>query len=188
MKCVQTGCEFNNLRGSDFCRLHQRVDFKTLQKDPESADFKYVQPVSYFKHDVYLMGSLRNPRIPVVADQLRGLGLAVFDEWHAAGPGADDAWQAYEQMRGHTYEQALAGYPACHVFEYDKTHVDASRIGVLLLPAGKSGHLELGYMLGKGKPGYIVYEGAVERYDVMYKFATRVFGNVDDLFRVLEKR
>ena len=70
--------------------------------------------------NIYLIGSLRNPRIPEIAEQLRNAGHEVFDDWYAAGPEADDYWQKYEQNRGHNYKQALEGYAAKHVYNFDK--------------------------------------------------------------------
>jgi hypothetical protein len=32
---------------------------------------------------IYLVGSLRNPGIPVYANQLREHGFDIFDDWHA---------------------------------------------------------------------------------------------------------
>lgn len=137
---------------------------------------------------IYLIGSLRNPQVPVLAGQLRRAGHDVFDDWYAAGPEADDHWMHYEQQeRGHSFAEALQGYAAGHVFEFDKAHLDRCGTAVLLLPAGKSGHLELGYMIGQGKKGYILLDGEPERFDVMYKFATGVFTNVDDLLAALAK-
>ena len=124
--------------------------------------------------------------MPKVAAVLRKEGYEVFDDWFAAGPIADDSWQAYEQNRGHGYQEALRGYAARNVFAFDKHHIDRSSIGVLCLPAGKSGHLELGYMLGRGKRGYILLDGEPDRYDVMYQFANGVFTNVDQLVEELK--
>src|SRR5574337_842045 len=107
---------------------------------------------------VYLIGSLRNPRVPEVAAAIRAEGYDVFDDWYAAGPEADDYWQKYEQGRGHDFTLALQGYAANHVFNFDRHHLDRCDMGVLLLPAGKSGHLELGYMIGQGKPGFILMD------------------------------
>jgi hypothetical protein len=128
-----------------------------------------LQPV------VYLIGSLRNPEINKLAAKIRELGYEVFDDWTAAGPTADDCWRDYEKQRGHTYVEALQGYAAKHVFSLDKAHLDRSDIVVMLMPAGKSGHLELGYALGKGKRGYVLFDQEPERFDVMYQFATGVF-------------
>jgi hypothetical protein len=130
---------------------------------------------------VYLIGSLRNPRIPEIANQIRKLGFDVFDDWFAAGPHADDAWRDYERGRGHALPEALDGFAARHVFEFDKHHLATADIVVLVLPAGKSGHLELGWALGARKCGFILLDEDPERYDVMYAFANGVFSTLDQL-------
>lgn len=136
---------------------------------------------------IYLIGSLRNPKIPSIASHLRGEGVEVFDDWYAAGEKADDAWRDYEKLRGRTYPEALAGLAARHVFEFDKTHLDRADAAVLVAPAGKSAHLELGYILGKEKPGFILLEDEPERWDVMLQFAWGVFFNMDDLIIALRE-
>jgi nucleoside 2-deoxyribosyltransferase len=135
---------------------------------------------------IYLIGSLRNPEVPKLAAVLRDARHDVFEDWFAAGEKADSAWQEYEQGRGHSYIESLQGYAAEHVFSYDKYHLDRCDTGVLLLPAGKSAHLELGYMIGQGKPGFIVLPSEPERYDVMYKMATVVKG-AEELLKHLEQ-
>lgn len=119
---------------------------------------------------VYLIGSLRNPRVPEIAKILRERGFEVFDDWHAAGPTADDEWRKYEEGRGHTYQEALDGHAAEHVFAFDKTHLDRATEGVLVLPAGRSCHLEAGYLAGQGKPVFVLLDPTADRWDVMYKF------------------
>lgn len=136
---------------------------------------------------IYLIGSLRNPKVTEVAEYLRGHGYDVFDDWMAAGPEADDYWQRYEQDRGNNYAQALQGYAAKHVYEFDLFHLNRCDIGVLLLPAGKSGHLELGYLIGSGKPGFILMQDDPERFDVMYQFARGVSYSKEQLVSQLEE-
>ena len=137
--------------------------------------------------NIYLLGSLRNPKIPEIANKLRAAGHEVFDDWFGAGPEADDWWQRYEQGKGHNYKEALDGYAANHVFEFDKHHLDRNDIAVLALPAGKSGHLELGYVIGTGKPGYILFDEEMpDRWDVMYLFSSGVFFGVDSLIEELK--
>ena len=130
---------------------------------------------------IYLIGSLRNPEIPFIGDQLRLRGFEVFDDWFAAGPIADDSWQEYEKGRGTSYEQALKNYAARHVFAFDLHHLNRADMAVLALPAGKSGHLELGYMAGRGKPTYILFDKEPERWDCMYQFADDVYFDVSKL-------
>jgi nucleoside 2-deoxyribosyltransferase len=133
-------------------------------------------------NSIYLIGSLRNPKILELGNQLRLEGFEVFNDWMAAGPEADDYWQKYEQSRGRTYSEALKGYAAQSVYHFDKLHLDRCDAAVLVLPAGKSGHLELGYMIGKGKPGFILLDKEPERFDVMYNFATAVCSSPEELF------
>lgn len=136
---------------------------------------------------IYLIGSLRNENIPVMANKLRELEFEVFDDWFSPGPEADDFWRKYEKIRGSSYKQALNGWAGKHVFEFDKHHIDRSDIGVLYMPAGKSGHLELGYMLGKGKKCFILFDEEPERWDVMYQFATGICFSFDELKEELLK-
>jgi len=137
------------------------------------------------KQSVYLIGSLRNEKIPALGCRLREAGHEVFDDWHGAGPEADDFWQKYEKQRGRSYAEALKGHAAKNTFAFDYRHLSRCEACVLVLPAGKSGHLEFGYMLGTGKKGYVLFEEEPERWDVMYQFAHGVFFDQDDLIASL---
>ena len=132
---------------------------------------------------VYIVGSLRNPVVREVAHAIRGRGFDVFDDWHGCGPDADDHWKVYEQSRNRKYSDALRGKLAQHAFSFDKSNLDEADVVVLVLPAGKSGHLELGYAAGKGKRTYILLEPDrdEDRWDLMYLFATAVVTNVKEL-------
>jgi len=133
---------------------------------------------------IYLIGSLRNPNVRIVARVLREAVYEVFDDWHAAGPKADDEWQRYEQARGHSYTQALTGHAAKHVFEYDRFHLRRAAVGVAVYPFGKSGHLEMGYMLGQNKPVFVYMPSNLpdpQRWDVMLLFATGIARTLDEL-------
>ena len=120
---------------------------------------------------LYMIGSLRNRAgVTQVAKEIRTLGLEAFDDWLAPGPKADDNWKEYEEDRGRTYKEALNGWAAQHVFAFDHHHLDRVDGAVLILPAGKSCHLEAGYIVGSGKPLFILMD-APDRWDVMNLFA-----------------
>ena len=138
------------------------------------------------KKVIYMIGSLKNEKIPHIAKEIRTLGFEVFDDWFSPGPEADDFWRNYEKVRGSTYKQALNNWAGKHVFEFDKHHIDRSDIGVLVMPAGKSGHLELGYMIGKGKKCFVLFDEEPERWDVMYQFADGICFSFDELKQELE--
>jgi len=140
------------------------------------------------KKTLYLIGSLRNKDIPHLAKKLREeTKLEIFDDWFSPGPEADDFWRDFEKVRGSSYKEALNNWAAKHVYYFDKEHIDRSNFGVLVMPAGKSGHLELGYMIGAGKTCYILFEEEPERWDVMYQFAKDIFFSVDELIAQLKK-
>lgn len=133
---------------------------------------------------LYLIGSLRNKRIPELAKTLRQrhLNVEVFDDWFAAGEEADDCWKEYEQARGRTYQEALKGYSARNVFQYDRTHLDRCTHALLVLPAGKSGHMEIMYATYKvGAKTAILLDPEDVRWDVMYQFVPDVLNNDEEI-------
>jgi hypothetical protein len=134
---------------------------------------------------IYLIGSLRNPEVPTIANRLREAGHEVFDDWYSAGFEADDHLWAYEKGRGHNAVQALQGHAAKHIFMFDKKFLDLADAAVLLMPAGKSAFFELGVVVGSGRPGYILLDKDPERIDIMFQFATGIFYKVEDLISEL---
>lgn len=135
----------------------------------------------------YVIGTLRQDRVAEVANELRASGFNVWDDWHSQGTDADFHWQRYEKRRGRNYRDALNGDAACHAFEFDYSHLLACDSAVLVYPAGRSAHLELGWVLGKGKPGFILLDGEPERYELMVKFATAICYNVDELVMAMRE-
>lgn len=135
---------------------------------------------------IYLIGSLRNPEVPCIAQSLREEfpKTEIFDDWYAAGPRADDHWRDYEHAKGLTFAQALQGAAARNVYEFDRRNISRADAVVLVCPAGKSGHLELGWALGQGTPGFI-YLDSPDRWDVMYQFATGVTAELVELMEML---
>lgn len=138
---------------------------------------------------VYIIGSLKNWKVIELAKRLRKEfpEWEIFDSWISPGPEADDFWRKYSKLKGQTYTQALKDWSATHIFEFDRTHLDRSSIVILYMPCGKSGHLELGYGLGQGKKGFVLFDKEPERWDVMYQFADGVFFSYDELKKELIK-
>ena len=139
------------------------------------------------KKIIYLIGSLKNEQIPHLANKLRELGFEVFDDWFSPGPDADSFWRDYEKVRGSTHQQALNNYAGKHIYEFDKHHIDRADIGVLYMPAGKSGHMELGYLIGKGKPCFILFDEEPEKWDIMHIFSKENGGDICYSFEELKE-
>lgn len=156
----------------------------------------FAQPTRHFDvrsagtsvpNQVYLVGSLRNSEVPELAVFLRNATeWNVFDDWFAAGPEADDHWKTYERHRGRTYEEALKGAAAKNVFNFDRQHISESSHVLLVMPAGKSGHMEVAWAAGIGKKTAILLESNTDdRWDVMYQFVDRVFRTREDVVKWL---
>lgn len=135
---------------------------------------------------VYLIGALAN-RLNIIdlANRIRSLGYDVFDEWVSPGEEADLKFDEYRKRRGLNYAEVLKTYAAKQIFNFDKSHLDRADIVVLVMPAGKSGHLELGYSAGKGKRTAILMDKEPERIDIMHQFADEIFMTEEDLFLAL---
>jgi len=135
---------------------------------------------------VYVIGSLRNPNIPKFGNMLEKAGFEAFTDWFSPGPRADDHLRDYAKKRGLNYKQTLQTYAARQIFEFDKKHIDRCDAAVVLMPAGKSACLELGYVRGIGKPGFILFNKEPKRVDVMFQFASDIFFNQKDLIQALK--
>lgn len=136
---------------------------------------------------IYVIGSLRNPRVPEVANELRATGRDIFDDWYAPGPNTDDFWKKYEQARGRSFREALGGLHAENAFRFDHRNLLAADAAVLVLPAGKSAHMELGWLAGKGKLTFILIDDP-ERWDLMYRLADGTADTVAELVIRLEEK
>lgn len=134
---------------------------------------------------IYLIGSLRNPKIVEITKKLQEAGLDVFSEWYGAGERADDHFKEYHSALGRSYLEALQTDAAKTIFEFDKKHIDEADTVILVSPAGKSGHLELGWALGQGKQGYYLLDDP-DRWDIMLQFCTGIFTDLDELIRELK--
>jgi hypothetical protein len=140
---------------------------------------------------LYLIGSLRNERIPELANKIRkdNPDVEVFDEWYSAGPRADDHWKDHQRSKGLSYQEALRGYAAKNVFNFDRRHLDRSTHALLVLPAGKSGHMEIMYAAyGVGAKTGILLEEEDVRWDVMYQFIPTILNSDKEINRWLNSK
>src|SRR6266851_9694696 len=105
---------------------------------------------------IYLASSWRNQEQPTLVSFLRNAGHEVYDfrnppdgipngfRWSKLDPD----WQAWKAT---TYRKMLGRPLAQQGFNSDFTGMKWADVGVLLLPCGRSAHLELGWMAGAGK-------------------------------------
>ncbi|MCK5386789.1 MAG: hypothetical protein KAJ39_06365 [Gammaproteobacteria bacterium] len=73
-------------------------------------------------------------------------------------------------------------------FEEDKKWIDWADVLIMVMPCGRSSHLEAGYAVGSGKKMYIVGGFKKGEFDVMYGFADGMYdySDVDKLLKELK--
>lgn len=133
---------------------------------------------------IYVIGSLSNPRVEEVADALRAAGIDAFDQWRAA---QGDYWADYAKRKGLSFREAIKLDFVETAFQFDLKYLKLAEAAVMVMPAGRSGGIELGWMLGQGKRGYILYDGEPERPDLMAKLATAVCFSIEELIQELKR-
>ena len=73
------------------------------------------------------------------------------------------------------WKDFLTWEPTIRAFESDKAGIDWADAVILLLPSGRSSHLEAGYAVGCGKPLFIFGDLPIGEFDAMYGFAVSCF-------------
>ena len=140
---------------------------------------------------IYVASSWRNCYQPEVVQVLRDLGHEVYDFRHPA-PGDDGfAWAeidpAWQSWTPEQYQAALQ-HPLAQVgFAQDKLALQMADVTVLVLPCGRSSHLELGYAKGLGQPTAVLMLEPCEA-ELMYLLCDRVCLSMDELVTWLRER
>ena len=60
-------------------------------------------------------------------------------------------------------------------FQEDKKYLDWADATIMIVPCGKSAHLEGGYTVGQGKDLYIIGGFPAGEFEVMYGFARKIY-------------
>jgi hypothetical protein len=146
---------------------------------------------------IYLASSWRNQCQPDLVKALRERGHEVYDFRHPSSGGpatsgalddgfrwseVDPDWQSWnaDKFRGKVLSHPLAQAG----FEQDLAGLEWSDTCVLLLPCGRSAHLEAGWAAGAGKLLVILLLGDLEP-ELMYRFGL-ITTSVEELLRVLD--
>lgn len=142
---------------------------------------------------IYVASSWRNSRQPGVVDLLRSFGHEVYDfRKPSMGPGSrgegfhwseiDPQWKSWTmtQFRG-----ALAHPRARDGFASDLEGLRWADGCVLVMPCGRSAHLELGVAIGAGKHSAILLSDGEP--ELMYGLASDICLNCADLLEAIER-
>ncbi len=140
--------------------------------------------------NIYLASSWRNTEQPRVCTVLRGAGHKVYDfrnPWYADGGFAwsdlDPDWKAWTAEE---YRKNLLYNPiASHGYNNDMRAMEWADTCVLLLPSGRSAHLEAGWFCGRGKR-CVIHTRDNEEPELMALMATEIVITDNELLEALQ--
>ena len=142
------------------------------------------------RHRIYLASSWKNERQPEVLAALRADGHEVYDFRNPAPGDNGFSWREIGVPSAWTakvFANEVLDHPiAARGFNYDMAALEACSVCVLLLPCGRSAHLELGQAVGAGKLT-IVYMPALEEPELMYRMCDYVETTLDGVRRQLSQ-
>lgn len=135
---------------------------------------------------IYLASSWRNPFQADMVAALRADGHEVYDfknpphgkggfSWGEIDPNWQN-WTAAQYVAALSHPIAEAGYKS------DMDAMEWAEACILLLPCGRSAHLEAGWFAGKGKPVYVLTRDG-EVPGLIASMCTAIFGNHFELLR-----
>lgn len=137
---------------------------------------------------IYIASSWRNQYQPEVVTTLRFAGHECYDFRNPPGKAGfqwkdiEEGWQSWTMER---YRELLQGTPdAAFGFIADYRAMQWADTCVLVLPCGRSAHLEAGYFNGVGKRLIILIPEPIEP-DLMYLMAQHICLNMSEVLDAL---
>ena len=133
---------------------------------------------------IYVASSWRNTLQPGVVAKLRDDGHEVYD-FRDPAPGVSGfAWReidgGWQRWTAEQYRKALNHPLAVDGYAHDMGAMQWADTCVLVLPCGRSAHLELGWMAGAGKRTIVLTRDG-EEPELMAKMATKICVSLDEV-------
>jgi hypothetical protein len=138
---------------------------------------------------IYVASSWRNQRQPSVVEALQGDGHDVYDFRHPSTEDAGFHWSEidpkWESWSPAEFRDALQHPLAVSAFGLDMAALPDAEIVVLVLPCGRSAHLEFGHAVGSGAYGLILL--ADGKPELTYRMADRLCLDLDELRKAVQE-
>lgn len=137
---------------------------------------------------IYLASSWRNAEQPGIVRTLRDFGHEVYDFRNPPNEITGFAWSEldsnWKNWTAAEYRENLKKPRAQEGFTNDFAGMTWADTGILLLPSGRSAHLELGWMCGQGKRTIVLTKDG-EEPELMALIATHICISIDELLVLL---
>jgi hypothetical protein len=140
---------------------------------------------------IYVASSWRCAHQPCVVNALRVAGHEVYDFRHPRADNEGFRWSeisaTWKDWTPGDFRSVILDHPiAERGFAFDWQAMKWADTCVLVLPCGRSAHLEAGYFVGAGKALFILILDPCEP-ELMYKMATGICLSINDLTERLSR-
>lgn len=133
---------------------------------------------------IYVASSWRNDFQPAVVTTLKTAGFEVYDFRNPAPGDNGFAWSSLDtdwlNWSPENYVKLLDDPIAVDGFDKDMAAMEWADTFVLVLPCGRSAHLELGWAVGQGKQTAILLDETFEP-ELMYRMVDHIATSLLDL-------
>lgn len=141
---------------------------------------------------VYVASSWRNEWQPAVVQAIRAAGHQVYDFRNPDGErpelnrgfhwsDIDPAWQSWSALQ---FVDALEHPLALKGFGRDYQALESADAVVLVMPCGRSAHLELGFAVGRGMLAIILLSDGEP--ELMYRMVPNLVTSIDEVINALD--
>lgn len=142
---------------------------------------------------IYLASSWKNQKIVLaLADRLENEGFEVDAFCRSKNSRYVFHWSELvddeDDLKNYDAIEMLAAPRSQRAFMEDKKWLDWANCVIMIMPCGRSSHVEAGYGKGQGKLLYIYGEFPKGEFDVMYGFADGLYrtDELNDLIMTLK--
>lgn len=139
---------------------------------------------------IYVASSWRNNNQPNVVQALRKVGHEVYDFKNPAPGNTGFGWKQLGLGETKTWtpkilRQALKHSVAQSGFDLDMNALKDCDACVLVLPCGRSAHLELGWATGAGKKTIVLTDIALDEPELMYLMCDHLCLSISEVIEKL---
>jgi nucleoside 2-deoxyribosyltransferase len=138
------------------------------------------------KLNIYVASSWRNSKQQEIVKLLRDFGNIVYDFKNNLSFHWSEIDTNYKEWEGKDFIASLTHPLAIRAFDSDMQALINCDCCVLVLPCGKSAHLEAGYAVGAKKKLIILLEDKNEP-ELTYKMADYICTNIPELLHTLNE-
>lgn len=141
---------------------------------------------------IYVASSWRNKQQPQIVETLRVLGFEVYDFRNPAPGDHGFGWHQCatpEQLRS---PEEFAGKVLVHpiaqsAFAKDMGALSGADVTVLVLPCGRSAHLELGWAAGHGQKTIVLLDNPMSEPELMYLACNAICSDLGQVVELLRR-